>query len=341
MVVAWRTTSLHCRTALTSLVGPLQPSWLHRCRVRAMTSVRSAQSTENEPEINEESQPEPKRRVHWDQLPQSRFTELGIDKSLYAQAGGARFRQHVNPLKRELQVPAEPLEWSSAYEDPSLPLILDIGCGYGRFLLALANAMPGYNGLGLEIREPVVDRANRWAEGLSLQSRVRFVLANATVSLNNMLRSFPAPLSLVTIQYPDPHFKKRHRKRRVVQPQLVTQVRDLIAPGGRLFLQSDVLSVAEDMRDQFEREAGDAFELAEEHSREGAVFYQTSEPELPTEGESSEDGKQGEETEIDVWESTWIQGGWLKENPLPVPTERELHVLSQGLPVYRVMLVRK
>lgn len=48
-----------------------------------------------------------------------------------------RVRQHVNPLKRELQVPTEPPVWAEAYDAPARPLVLDIGCGYGRFLLAL------------------------------------------------------------------------------------------------------------------------------------------------------------------------------------------------------------
>lgn len=54
------------------------------------------------------------------------------------QAGGVRVRQHVNPLKKELQVPTEPPAWAEAYADPSRPLVLDVGCGYGRFLLALS-----------------------------------------------------------------------------------------------------------------------------------------------------------------------------------------------------------
>ena len=40
------------------------------------------------------------------------------------------------------------------------------------------------------------------------------------------------------------------------------------------------------------------------------------------------------------WES-WAAAGWLPENPLRVPTEREVHTLSQGLPVYRCLLVKK
>jgi hypothetical protein len=53
------------------------------------------------------------------------------------QAGGLRVRQHVNPLKKELQVPTDPPTWGEAFAQPQRPLVLDIGCGYGRFLLAL------------------------------------------------------------------------------------------------------------------------------------------------------------------------------------------------------------
>lgn len=45
------------------------------------------------------------------------------------------------------------------------------------------------------------------------------------------------------VQFPDPHWKMRNRKKRIVQPQLVQGVADLIAPSGRVFLQSDVQEV--------------------------------------------------------------------------------------------------
>jgi hypothetical protein len=64
------------------------------------------------------------------------------------QAGGVRVRQHVNPLKKELQVPIDPPAWAGAYERPQQPLVLDVGCGYGRFLLALrwGPVLPGRGG---------------------------------------------------------------------------------------------------------------------------------------------------------------------------------------------------
>ena len=50
-------------------------------------------------------------------------------------------------------------------------------------------------------------------------------------------------LELVTIQFPDPWFKKKHQKRRVLQPALLRGIAAALAPGGTLFLQSDVPAV--------------------------------------------------------------------------------------------------
>ena len=193
-----------------------------------------------------------------------------INKTLYAQAGGikGRVRQHVNPLKRGLLAAAEelvPPDWGAIYDDPTLPLHVDVGCGYGRFLLALAlrsddaaaSASPR-NLLGVDIREPIVARGNRWVTALGAESEaaaasgapplpdprgvLHFTTANATLSLGSLLSSYDGPLRLVTIQFPDPHFKRRHRKRLMVQPALVDAIAARMAkdrraspslPGGR------------------------------------------------------------------------------------------------------------
>jgi len=51
----------------------------------------------------------------------------------------------------------------------------------------------------------------------------------------------------VSVQFPDPWFKKRHHKRRVVQPEFVQVVVQHLRPGGHLYIVSDVLEVAEEM----------------------------------------------------------------------------------------------
>jgi tRNA (guanine-N7-)-methyltransferase len=66
-----------------------------------------------------------------------------------------RCRQHVNPLKKELQVPLAPPDWSAIYPDTHRPLIVDVGCGSGRFLLAISRRYQRHNLLGLDIRNKV------------------------------------------------------------------------------------------------------------------------------------------------------------------------------------------
>lgn len=169
----------------------------------------------------------------------------------------------MNPLARKFQTPIE-LEddWvERAYADPSLPLHLDVGCGKGGFLLEFAAASDErrrVNHLGLEIRPAVAEYAReRVAKREHLVGRLLFLGCNANVDLDRLLTRYAAaspqrPLDLTTtIQFPDPHFKKRNRKKRVVTPGLVSMLAKHAAPGNTVFLQSDVREVLDDMRERF------------------------------------------------------------------------------------------
>jgi tRNA (guanine-N7-)-methyltransferase len=206
-------------------------------------------------------------------------------------------RQHVNPLSRYHQLPRPLPPLRELFDDPSLPLHLDIGSARGRFLLATARREPGRNHLGLEIRRTLVEaaEADRVAEGLT---NLRYLFANANVSLPDWLAALPVGrLALVTLQFPDPWFKKKHHKRRVLQPPLLHALTVAMAPGTELFLQSDVPAVIGPMVALVEAAGGFA----------------------RPDGDAQP---------------------WRQDNPLPVPTERERHVLEQGLPVYRVLYRR-
>lgn len=206
-----------------------------------------------------------------------------------------RVRQHVNPLSQKYQTPLSPLEWEKIYAKPNQPLHLDIGCARGRFLLSMAKIEPNWNFLGLEIREPLVIEANKWRDELGL-TNLDYLFCNVNNSLRSLLSSLPkGSLQRVTIQFPDPWFKNRHAKRRIVQPELVVELAEFLIPGGIVFLQSDIEFVAVEMRDRFA-----------EHS--GFQRFGT--------------------------------GEWLAENPLPVPTEREVSTMKKDEPVYRAMFER-
>jgi len=162
-----------------------------------------------------------------------------------------RVRQHVNPLSQKYQQSVACPDWSQVYGTPQRPLHLDIGCARGSFLLELAQLQPDRNWLGLEIREPLVAEANQRRTELGL-TNLHYHFCNANLDLPALLASLPAgTLDWVTIQFPDPWFKKRHLKRRVVQPELVAALAEALPAGGRVFLQSDVEAVAVEMRDRF------------------------------------------------------------------------------------------
>lgn len=205
-----------------------------------------------------------------------------------------RVRQHVNPLSKKYQTPVSPPDWSKVFA-LTQPLHIDIGCGKGRFLSSMATLEPNWNFLGLEIREPLVHEAINWRNDLGL-TNLHYLFCNVSNSLPSILNSLPpGSLQRVTIQFPDPWFKNRHSKRRVVQPELVAELATYMSAGGIVFLQSDIEAVAREMCDRFDQHP--AFQRQHE--------------------------------------------GWLLENPLPVPTEREKSTRSRGEPVYRALFVHR
>lgn len=174
-----------------------------------------------------------------------------------------RVRQHVNPLSHKYRHTVEPPPWDALYARPTQPLHLDIGCAKGHFLRQMAAQQPEWNFLGLEIREPLVDYALKLRDEAD-QRNLHFVFCNANTSLKTIFQGgTPLPLQQVSIQFPDPWFKKRHQKRRVVQPELVVQLADLLPCGGRVVLQSDVEEVAQEMCDRFAENAAFARTAAE------------------------------------------------------------------------------
>ncbi len=162
-----------------------------------------------------------------------------------------RVHQHVNPLSPFYRQAPEPVEIAGVFSAPGRPLHLDIGCARGRFLLRLAEAVPDWNYLGVEIREPLVHEANRLADEAGL-TNLHYAFCNAMLWLDRLLEGVPAGvLQMVTIQFPDPWFKKKHAKRRMVNTELVDTLVRHLAPAGRVFVQTDIPFLADEMFDIF------------------------------------------------------------------------------------------
>lgn len=162
-----------------------------------------------------------------------------------------RVHQHVNPLAPFYRQSPKPVDIESVFAEPDRALLLDIGCARGRFILRMAEAEPTWNYLGVEIRHTLVDEANRIASEAGL-TNLHYAFCNAMLWLDRLIGELPPGiLQAVTIQFPDPWFKKKHAKRRMVNEEMVETIARHLAPGGRVFVQTDIEFLAEEMFELF------------------------------------------------------------------------------------------
>ncbi|CAI5990816.1 unnamed protein product [Closterium sp. NIES-65] len=441
--------------------GDLRARRRSRRAERKARKAQSTESTESTPRGMSEWRTRPlvpHGASQWPQIQSLAATSAGASLSIdaiFAALGlppladghpqlPVRVRQHVNPLKTSLMAPPPPVDWAAVYEDPSLPLVVDIGSASGRLVLALAVRdwrwraqqqgnegeqgeegqekeereegggsdakaasppsspvlssspatlplasatsplllspsflpAPPLNFLGFEIRDKLVQRADTWRRQLALRN-AHFVVANATSALESVLATYPGPLVAVSILCPDPHFKNKHRKRRVVQRGLVEAIGRVLVPGGHVFVESDVEEVAADMYRQFAghgRGGGEGY-AGDERGRgksEGGGGESESEGEesstyikgvatvrfVPSDLVAAGGTGVGAEGEESVWQERAGGGSagegsagegsagegsageairWLDHNPLGMPSEREVVVLLQGSPMYRAL----
>ena len=165
-----------------------------------------------------------------------------------------KFRQHVNPLASAYQqkIILEDKWIENSFENVSKPFIIDIGCSKGSWALNMCQQSSEYNILGLEIRKPVVDFANHRKEKRGLKN-VHFISTNANVNIEKILNDITlcSKIEMVCIQFPDPHFKTRHKKRRVVNEEFVNILSRCLSSNSKIFVQSDVFDVIEDMVQSF------------------------------------------------------------------------------------------
>ena len=234
--------------------------------------------------------------------------------------------------------------WSDVFADPSLPLLLDIGCAKGRFLAALARseafaASHGpHNFLGVELFAPLVRAANAARDAAQLRNL--HYLAGAAEAVLPALPPGARP-ARVAVQFPDP-WQRDQAARRVLSAALLTWLATALPPGGELFLVSDVAEMARHMRtDALAHGGGGMFALHAAHASSGAPRA-WGEAEAPEErpGGASRGSDGGSDDGGDASREAPPEGGWLRLRPYGVPTERDKVCEAKWRPVYRTLLVR-
>ena len=156
-------------------------------------------------------------------------------------------RQHVNPLSQFFQLPLSLPSKSLLFKDSHHPIHLDVGSAKGEFLIELASKYPKWNFLGLEIREQLVNSSESKRKKLEL-GNLKFLYCNVNISLDEWLSGLDLnQLKRVSIQFPDPWFKRKHFKRRVLKKTLLYSIAKYLSKDGELFIQSDIFKLIEHM----------------------------------------------------------------------------------------------
>jgi tRNA (guanine-N7-)-methyltransferase len=125
------------------------------------------------------------------------------------------------------------------------PRCLEIGFGIGEVIANLAETHPERDYLGVEVHRPGVGRLLLRAEQSSLRN-VRVICRDAVLVVKDNLEA--ESLDEILVFFPDPWHKKRHHKRRLIEPRFVSLLADRLRPGGVLRLATDWQDYAEQMR---------------------------------------------------------------------------------------------
>ncbi|ETS00361.1 hypothetical protein M419DRAFT_83538 [Trichoderma reesei RUT C-30] len=183
-------------------------------------------------------------------------------KKLYRQ------RAHANPFSDHLleyPISPEQMDWSSyypAFVDEEAPReeskpprmkqdveVVDIGCGFGGLLVGLAPVLPDKLILGLEIRTTVTQFVQERIWALRAQNADKLYQNAACIRANTMkfLPNFfkKSQLSKIFICFPDPHFKTKKHKARIVSTTLNSEYAYALRPGGIIYTITDVEALHE------------------------------------------------------------------------------------------------
>ncbi|KAJ9454889.1 tRNA (guanine-N(7)-)-methyltransferase [Diplonema papillatum] len=200
---------------------------------------------------------------------------VGSKYSLTEDAPGAkwtrfpiRVRAHRNPLSdNEDYHPTKPsdVDWDAMFPERADKRveIVDIGCAYGGLLCKLSPLFPDVLMLGIEIRDKVASfaqsrvkrlRSGQVTEGDGVAlSNVTHHFRNTWFTQGNAMKYLPnyfeqGQLKRIFFCYPDPHFKKKNVRRRIIQEILLAEYAYVLADGGLLYTVTDVKDLADWMQ---------------------------------------------------------------------------------------------
>ncbi len=144
------------------------------------------------------------------------------------------------------------------------PVVLEIGFGNGETLVQQAAENPAMNFIGIEVHEPGIGHCLLCARDQGV-TNLRIISHDAIDVLTNQVAG--QTLTRINLYFPDPWPKKRHHKRRIVQPDFLRLVADRLCDSGALHIATDWANYAEHIDEVCA--ASDLFSCAERREHLG------------------------------------------------------------------------
>ena len=142
---------------------------------------------------------------------------------------------------------APPPTWAQIFGNTN-PVEVEIGPGHGSFLMALARLHPERNFFGVEF---ATRRAFRAARLLERDGPSNLIIIRADIGCLLRTHIYPESVQVYHLYFPDPWWKKRHHRRRIVQADFPIALSRSLVPGGTLLFASDVRPYFEQIIEQF------------------------------------------------------------------------------------------
>lgn len=168
-----------------------------------------------------------------------------------------RARAHSNPLSdSHFPVPLCPAQVDYSLHFPQFDALskvqfADIGCGFGGLLVSLATLFPDTLMVGMELRDKVTEYVKERVNGLRTTNPGQY--QNISVVRTNSMKYIPnyfekAQLTKMFFLFPDPHFKEKNHRRRVISPHLLDEYAYVLQVGGIIYTITDVEELGEWMK---------------------------------------------------------------------------------------------
>ncbi|HYO46986.1 MAG TPA: tRNA (guanosine(46)-N7)-methyltransferase TrmB [Gemmatimonadota bacterium] len=178
--------------------------------------------------------------------PDTRISRSTIDEFLSARW---TWRPDPEPSEWDPMLPLRglprPLDWSVVFGSAG-PVEIEIGSGKGSFLVESAKARPGHRFLSIEWALPYAEHLRDRVRRRGFEN-VRIARADAARFLGEHVP--PGSVRVLHVYFPDPWPKKRHHKRRLMQPGFVAAAAEALEQGGELRFVSDHAEYFEEARE--------------------------------------------------------------------------------------------